>query len=145
MTTFQASGKVTVEMDELIRWRMSGPTAGRQLLIAMIGMPSTPTGLEALSRLTVKTRSGSVTLWGENTLAHTLYTAVGQHHRRRCLERLAAPPQPHEVLHQLVELANAQGGPIGWRRTSGASRSEVCSVLLKSAPKAFCISVQRLS
>ena len=73
MATFQESGKVRVEIEELTRWRISGPTAGRQLLIAVMGMPSTPTALDALRRLTVRIRSGSDTQWGANAPAHTLY------------------------------------------------------------------------
>ena len=73
MATFQKSGKVRVDMEELTRCRISGPTAGRQLLIAANGMSSAPTALDALSRLTVRIRSGSVIQLGAKALAHTLY------------------------------------------------------------------------
>ena len=42
MATLKELGKVREETEELTRCRISGPTAGRQLRIAAIGMPSPP-------------------------------------------------------------------------------------------------------
>ena len=40
--TFHASGKVRLDMDEFMRW-IWGAMVNRQLLMANIGTPSTPT------------------------------------------------------------------------------------------------------